>query len=268
MERFAKQANAAAQKLGTSTRDYTNAALIYYQQGLSDQEVKARADVTLKAANVTGQSGEDTSKQLTAIWNGYKVSAAESELYIDKVAKVAASTSADLKEMATAMSKVAAAAKTSGVDIDRLNGMLATVVSTTREAPESIGTSFRTIFARLGDLKMGKIDEDGVGLGTVSTKLQEVGVQILDQTGNMRNMGDIIDDIAKKWNSWNQAQKQSAAIALAGQRQYSRFMSLFENQDMYKQAVETSKNAVGELQSEQDIYMESTAAHLKQLDAA
>lgn len=268
MERFARQANAAAQKLGTSTRDYTNAALIYYQQGLSDQEVKARADVTLKAANVTGQSGEDTSKQLTAIWNGYKVSAAESELYIDKVAKVAASTSADLKEMATAMSKVAAAAKTSGVDIDRLNGMIATVVSTTREAPESIGTSFRTIFARLGDLKMGKTDEDGVGLGTVSTKLQEVGVQILDQTGNMRNMGDIIDDIAKKWNNWNQAQKQSAAIALAGQRQYSRFMSLFENWDMYTQAVNTSKDAVGELQSEQDIYMESTAAHLKQLDAA
>ena len=268
MERFAKQANAASQKLGASTRDYTNAALIYYQQGLNDAESQARAEVTVKAANVTRQSGEEVSEQLTAIWNGYKVSAEETELYIDKVAKVAASTAADLEEMATAMSKVASAANSAGVDIDRLNGMLSTVISVTREAPETIGTSFRTIFARLGDLKLGKTDEDGVDLGTVSGQLESLGIQILDRNGDMRDMGDIIEDVAKKWEDWTQAQRQAAAIAMAGQRQYSRLIALFDNWDMYTKAVDDSRNAVGELQKEQDIYMESTAAHLKQLQTA
>ena len=268
MERFAKQANAASQRLGASTRDYTNAALIYYQQGLNDAESQARAEVTVKAANVTRQSGEEVSEQLTAIWNGYKVSAEETELYIDKVAKVAASTAADLEEMATAMSKVASAANSAGVDIDRLNGMLSTVISVTREAPETIGTSFRTIFARLGDLKLGKTDEDGVDLGTVSGQLESLGIQILDRNGDMRDMGDIIEDVAKKWEGWTQAQRQAAAIAMAGQRQYSRLIALFDNWDMYTKAVDDSRNAVGELQKEQDIYMESTAAHLKQLQTA
>lgn len=36
MDRFAEKANNAAKNLGTSTTDYTNAALIYAQQGLSD----------------------------------------------------------------------------------------------------------------------------------------------------------------------------------------------------------------------------------------
>ena len=199
MDRFAIQANRAAQKLGASTRDYTDAALIYYQQGLNDTETAARAEVTVKAANVTGQSGDAVSEQLTAIWNGYKVAAEETELYIDKVAKVAATTAADLNEMATAMSKVASAANSAGVDIDHLNGMLSTVISVTREAPETIGTSFRTIFARLGDLSLGKTDEEGVDLGNVSGKLHQLGVEVLDQTGNMRDMQDIITDVAAKW---------------------------------------------------------------------
>jgi hypothetical protein len=58
MAKFAKEANAAAKRLSTTTTDYTNASLIYYQQGLSDAEVKKRADVTLKMANVSGQTAE------------------------------------------------------------------------------------------------------------------------------------------------------------------------------------------------------------------
>jgi len=53
MERFAEKANKSAKELKRGTTDYTNAALIYYQQGLSDEDVAARTDVTLKTANVT-----------------------------------------------------------------------------------------------------------------------------------------------------------------------------------------------------------------------
>ena len=198
MEKFAIQANKAAQGLGASTRDYTNAALIYYQQGLDDAESQRRAEITVKTANVTGQTGREASEQLTAIWNGYKVNAEEAELYIDKVAAVAAGTAADLEEMATGMSKVAAAANAAGVDIDQLNATLATVVSVTREAPETIGSAFKTIYARLGDLKLGGTDEDGVTLGKVSGQLEALGVQILKDNGDMREMGDIVEDIAAK----------------------------------------------------------------------
>ena len=54
MARFAKEANAAAKGLSATTLDYTDASLIYYQQGLDDQAVKARTDVTIKLANVSG----------------------------------------------------------------------------------------------------------------------------------------------------------------------------------------------------------------------
>lgn len=265
MERFARQANEAAKSLGASTLDYTGASVIYYQQGLNDEEVAARAETTLKAANVTGQSGEDVSEQLTAIWNGYKVSAEEAELYIDKVTKVAATTASDLNELATGMSKVASAAASAGVDIDQLNATLATVISVTREAPETIGTAFRSIYARLGDLALDGEDEFGVSLGTVSGQLEELGIQILDEQGQMRDMGDIIEDTAAKWQTWTQAQRQAAAVAMAGKQQYSRLIALFDNWGMYESALADSQTAAGALNEQQDIYMESTEAHLQKL---
>lgn len=267
METFARQANAAAKALGASTLDYTQASLIYYQQGLSDKEAQARAETTLKAANVTGQTGEEVSEQLTAVWNGYKVTAEETEAYVDKLAAVAAATASDLEELSVGMSKVASAAAAMGVDVDKLNGMLSTVISVTRQAPESAGTAFKTIFARMEDLELDGEDEFGVSLGEVSSSLESMGVHILDATGSMRELGDVIEEVGNKWNSgaWSDAEKQALAIDLAGKRQYNNLLALFENWDMYNEAVNTSINAVGTLQHQQDIYMESTAAHLEQL---
>ena len=267
MDEFAIKANEAAKNLGASTLDYTNAALIYYQQGLSAEESQKRAEITLKTANVTGQTGEEVSEQLTAVWNGYKVSASEAELYIDKLAAIAASTAADLEELSTGMSKVASAANSAGVDVDQLSSILSTVISVTREAPETVGSAFKTIFARMGDLALDGEDEYGVKLGKVSSQMQELGIQILDQNGQMRDMGDIIEDTAAKWQTWTQAQKQAAAVAMAGKMQYSRLIALFDNWDMYEKSMLTAAEAAGTLNEQQAIYLDSTTARLNKLKA-
>ena len=263
MERFAETANRAAKGLGASTRDYTEAALIFYQQGLNDSQAQKRAEVTLKAANVTGQSTQDVSEQLTAIWNGYKVSNAEAELYIDKVAAVAADTAADLEELATGMSKVASAANLMGVDIDQLNAQLATVVSVTRQAPESVGVAFKTIFARMGDIKAGLDDE--TTLGNYTAKMAELGVNVLDANGNLRDMGEVIEEIGNNWQNLSREQQINLSQVMAGVRQYNNLLALFDNWDMYTDALNTSANAAGTLQHQQDIYMESVEAHLQKM---
>lgn len=268
MDKFALKANEAAKSLGKATTDYTEASLIYYQQGLSDQEVEARSEVTLKAANVTGQSTDEVSEQLTAVWNGYKVSAEEAELYVDKLAAVAATTASDLEELSVGMSKVASAANIMGVDVDQLNAQLATIVSVTREAPESIGNALKTIYGRMSTIQAGGIDEeDGTTLTSYSEKMNQFGINVLDANSNLRDMGDVIEEIGSKWNSFSREQQTGLAQAIGGIRQYSRVMALFDNWGMYTDALETSKDSLGTLQKQQDIYMESTNAKLKTLKA-
>lgn len=266
MERFARTANQAAQRLGKSTTDYTNAALIYYQQGLGDQEAQKRAEVTLKAANVTGQSTKTVSEQLTSVWNGYNITVEQSEAAIDKLAAVAATTASDLEELSTGMSKVASAANIMGVDIDQLSAQLATIISVTRQAPESVGTALKTIYARMGDIQAGLDGE--TSLDQYTKKMNEMGVNVLNAEGKLRDMGEVIEEVGEKWPQMSREQQVALSQIMAGTRQYNNLLSLFNNWDMYKGALKTSKTSLGTLQEQQDTYMESTQAHIAQLDAA
>ena len=268
MEKFANKANKAAQGLAASTTSYTNASLIYYQQGLSDKDVEARTAVTIKAANVTGQSAAEVSEQLTAVWNGYKVVAEEAESYVDKLAAVAATTAADLQELSEGMSKVASAANTMGVDIDQLSAQLSTIISVTRQDANVVGTALKTIYARLGDLKVDGADEFGTTLGDVSGQMQQMGIQVLEENGDLREMGDVIEEVASKWEGWTSAQRQAAAVAMAGKRQYNNLIALFENWNMYESALATSQNADGTLEKQQQTYKESIEAMLQEVSTA
>ena len=267
MANFAKQANAAAQSLGRTTTDYTKAALIYAQQGLSDEQIARRSEITLKTANVTGQSTQAVSEELTAVWNGYKVSAEEAELYVDRLAAVAATTASDLEELSTGMSKVASAAAAMGVGQDQLAAQLSTIISVTRQAPESVGTALRTVYARISDIKAG-IDEDGVTLGNYSGKMAELGFNVLDAAGNLRDMGQVMEEIGGRWQDLTREQQINLAQTMAGQRQYSNLIALFDNFESYNKALATAQNAEGTLAQQQDIAMERTTAHLNILKAS
>lgn len=263
MDAFARKANEAAKALGASTKEYAKASLIYYQQGLTDQEVEVRTDVTLKAANVTGQDAQAVSEQLTAVWNGYKVSAQESEKYIDKLSAVAAKTAADLEELSTGMSKVASAANIMGVDIDQLNAQLATIVSVTREAPESIGTALKTVYARMSDIESG-LDAETT-LGEYTKQMAQMGFNALDVNGNLRDMGEVVEEIGNNWNNLSRNQQVALAQTIAGTRQYSRMMALFDNWDMYKDAKSTSLNSEGTLAKQNEIALDSLDKKIQQL---
>ena len=155
--------------------------------------------MSTKLANASQQDTATTSDQITAYMNAYgldnnidKLNAA-----LDSWANVANISAADVGELAEASQKAASAAATLGVSTDQLNAQIATIESVTREAPEQIGNGLKTLYARFSDLKTGKTLDDNITLGTVTKQLQGAGVNIFDQNNNMRNVGDIIEDLMK-----------------------------------------------------------------------
>lgn len=265
MQNFAEQANDAALALGQQTTEYTNASLIYAQQGLPQEEIEARARVTLMAANVTGQDAQNVSEQLTAVWNGFNVTAQETELYVDRLAVAAAATAADLEELSIGMSRVASAASTMGVTEEQLASQLATIISVTREAPESVGTALRSIYTRMSDIESGLDDE--TSLGYYTGQMAQFGVEVLDANGEMRDLGEVIEEVGGKWSDYSREQQIALAQIMGGTYQFNDLLALFDNWDDYVSTLGLVQDAEGELQKQQDIYMESTAAHLNQLDA-
>ena len=266
MKEFAVQANQAAQALGRSTMDYSKAALTFYQQGLSDEDVQARTQSTLIAQNITG-AGQEMADYLTAVWNGYKVANEEAELYVDKLAAVADSSASNMAQLATAMSKVASTANMLGVPVDKLNAQIATITATTRQAPETVGNALKTIYARINDIATGA-DDAQISLGNYSSKMLEVGFSVLDASGKLRDTGDVMDEIGSKWATLSREQQIYLARTMAGQRQYNNLLALFENWSKYSELVNISMDSQGAAMEKNQRYLDSYAAKLEQFGAA
>lgn len=269
MAKFADQANRAAQSLSTTTTSYTDAALIYYQQGIRDQEeIAGRTETTIKLANVSRQSAEEVSSQMTAIWNNFDDGSKSLEYYADVITALGANTAASSEEIASGMSKFAAVAETVGLSYEYAASSLATIVATTRQSEDTVGTGLRTIFSRLEGLKLGETLEDGVDLNKYSAALKTIGVDILDATGQLKQMDDILDETAQHWDSLDRAQKVAFATTVGGVRQYTNLIALLDNWDMMQENVGIAKGSEGTLQEQADIYAESWEAAQKRVRAA
>ena len=183
MTKFAETANRAAKTLSTTTTDYTNASLIYYQQGLNDQQVKERTDITIKMANVARESAEVVSDQMTAVWNNFDNGSKSLEYYADVMTALGAATASSTDEIAAGLEKFAAISETVGLSYEYATAALATVTDKTRQSADVVGTAFKTMFARIQGLKLGETLEDGTDLNQYSKALLAVGINIKDANG-------------------------------------------------------------------------------------
>ena len=268
MANFAQQANNAAKALSTTTTAYTKASLIYYQQGLNDQQVKERTDVTVKMANITGQSAQQVSDQMTAIWNNFDNGSKSLEYYADVITALGAATASSSAEISQGLQKFAAIADTVGLSYENATAALATIVATTRQSADSVGTGLRTLFSRLQSLSLGETLEDGVNLTKYSKALKTVGVEALDAQDNLRQMDDVLADLGEKWQDLTDAQKTALAQTVGGVRQYTTLMALMENFDFYKQNQQIAAGSEGTVQKQQEVYEKSWQAASKRVRAS
>ena len=260
MVKFAKQANIAAKALSTTTTEYTDAALIYYQQGLNDEQVKERTDITIKMANVARESAETVSDQMTAVWNNFYDGSQSLEHYADAMVRLGADTASSSDEIAGGLEKFAAVANTIGLSFDNAAAALATITATTRQSEDVVGTALKTIFARIQGLKLGETLEDGTTLNQYSQALEKVGINIKNSNGELKDMDNIIEEIGDKWGTIDKDQQVALAQQVAGVRQYTQLIALMDNFDYYKENLERAQNADGSLQKQADVYAESWEA--------
>lgn len=269
MAKFAEQANKAAKALNTTTTSYTNAALIYYQQGLSDSEIKERTDITIKMANVARESAEVVSDQLTAVWNNfYKEGEKGLQHYADVMTALGAETASSTDEIAGGLEKFSSIADMIGLSFEYAASALATITATTRQSEEVVGTALKTIFARIQGLKLGETLEDGTDLNKYSDSLKRVGIEIFDTTGQLKNMDDILNEIGARWDQLAKNEQVALAQAVAGIRQYNQLVSLMDNWDYFQQNLQIANTSEGALDEQAKIYEESWEAASNHVRAA
>jgi TP901 family phage tail tape measure protein len=255
-----------AKKTGLATSEISGVIVQFVRQGRSMQDAFRLAEVAAKSAKVAGIQASEAVNFLTSAVNGFGLAATQAESIADKFAAIAAKSASSFEELAIAMSKVAPTAKSAGIGVDFMMGVIAKGIETTREAPENIGTAFKTIFARMREVTdLGKAMEDGMSLNRVEKALGSVGVSLRDSVGQFRNLEDVLIEVGRKWNTLTSIEQAYLATALAGSRQQPRLLAIFNNFERTEELIAISASAAGELEDQHLEYMEGLEAAMTKM---
>lgn len=163
------------------------------------------------------ESTEATEK-LTAVLNGYKLGAEDAAGVVDKLVGVDLIAATSAEELATAMQYVSSQAANAGISFDKLIGLITVGSETTRLSAETIGNTWKSILARMEQVKAGvDIDDEGESLNNVEKVLNRFNIKLRDSMHEFRNMEDVIDEVGQKWENFNSVQQQQIATAIAGE---------------------------------------------------
>ena len=259
-----------ARELGATTVEVTQAADSWLRQGyeLSDVETLIRDSMMLSKLGKIDSA--EATKALTSTMKGYKIAVSDASTIVDKFSTVDMNAAVSAGELATAMAECAVGADLSGISIDRLTGYLARVLETTQDGAESVGVFFKTLIARMSNIKSGKLvdPETQEDLSDVERVLKNNGITLRDNADQFRNFGDILDEVAAKWKTWSNVTQAAVAVAFSGIRNQEKFKVLMEGYDEALGYADIAANSTGNATQKYAAYLEGVEAHLNKLTAA
>ena len=268
-----------ANRLGVSTLGAYQSATLYYQQGLGDKQVGAISEETLKMARIASLDYADATNYMTAALRGFnmELNNTSAERVNDVYNRLAAMTAADTAGIATAMTKTASIAKSAGIEFEQMAAFLAQIIETTQESPETAGTAMKTVIARFSEVKKlyseGEIlgsDEEGeeINVNKIQEALRKVGISMTGFFTGTQGLGDILIELASKWNTLDVATQRYIATTAAGSRQQSRFIALMQDYSRTQELVSAAYSAEGASQTQFEKTLDSLDAKTQQLKNA
>lgn len=191
--------------------------------------------------------------------------------------------------LASALQRSASALKTAGNDIDESIGLI-TAGNQVVQDPESVGAAMRVISLRLTGTSQAKqelseLNEDTDGVITTVSKLRETimnatkvasngykGVDLFDKNGNYRSTASVLQDIADIYSEIEETDKKTKSNnvnllleTIAGKNRANTAASILQSPDILREAIESSKNAKGSADRENETYLSSLEAHITKL---
>ena len=268
-----------AQDLGVSINGLYQATTLYYQQGLKTNEAMQLGIETMKMAKIAGMESTEATQAMTAALRGFNMELTETSAtqVNDVYSQLAAVTAADTEQIATAMNKTASIAHSANMEFETTAALLAQIIETTQEAPETAGTAMKTIIARFSEVKSlrdsgqskGEDSEgEGIDVNKIQTALGSVGISMEGFFAGTEGLDQILLKLAEKWDELDFSTQRYIATMAAGSRQQSRFIAMMSDYERTTELVAEASNAAGASQKQYMKTQESLESILTRLQNA
>lgn len=163
-----------------------------------------------------------------------------------------------LEDLAESFAITAAQARAVGVEVDQLNGIIGAIAEVTTLSSTEIGNFARTILSAL---------ESDAAIKT----LQEYGIAVKDVAGDLRDWGEVMQDVYDFWRTGAISDRELSAIGRVlggGARRGPQFVAFLKEYGRVNEIAAKSADASGDAAEALDIKMDTLRNTINELSVA
>lgn len=265
-----------AHEMSATVTDVAEGADAWLRQGKSAEEATQLIRASMVMSRIGVIKSAEATEYLTSVLNGYNMETQDVMHVVDAMSQVDIESASSIDDLAIALQRSTATAQQAGVSFERLLGYVAAVRETTQRSASVIGEAMKSIFSRMGSVKAGTfLSEDleseysdiTTYVNDVEKVLSKVGIRLRDTNKDFRDAQDILDEVAKGWETYDDLTKQALATAIAGTRQRENFLALMQSYDKALALENSALNSNGKAMQKYAVYQDSIAAKQDRINA-
>lgn len=270
--------NKIATETGRTTTEVLTAANDWLRAGYDIKNANILIKDSMKLSTLGMIDSAKATEYLISTMKGWKLRTDEVADAVDDLTALDMAFATSAGDIAQAMAKGNVSASLAGMDRKTYEAMLTAVMDVGQQGADVVGTAFKTLFARYGNVKSGKYannynssesdseaNEETVKLNDIETVLDKVNIKTRNSIGQFRNIDEVLADISEKWNTIDQVSQNAITTALGGTRQREVVNTLFENWSSVEKAKRITEESNGTADQKMANYTSSIEAAQKGL---
>jgi|GEM_PF-4097302 len=202
---------------GRSADEAMDAAIRFSRLGLTRVQVIKAVETALMAANVAEVDAAYAAEKLSAIYATYKLTVDDLPVVLNRLNAISNRYNVTNKDLLEGITRVAAMAKTVGLELRDLEGLIGATVGATGRPGQEIGTALRFAITKTSRPE------------SVQNLKDTFDFDMTRPTGEMKGYLEILEDLSTLYPTLNSYEKQRLLDMTAGARQSAKFATILEN---------------------------------------
>lgn len=272
MKALASSAIEVGKQYGRSAIEYLSAVTEFARAGFG-KEAEQLGKISILLQNVGDVSAQTANEMLLAVNAAYELGGSQEKLIrvVDMLNEVSNRNPTSVQKMAEGISVAANVFKQAGFSIEEFIALVGTATSATQRSGSETARALRTVLMNIRQVVDDEAETTTESISKAEAVLRSVGIEIRKTTGAFREPMEILRDLAKVYKELGEqgrTVKQAEVLeALAGKRQSNVLAAVLGQFGMVEKQLQEALNSSGSAIKENEIYMQSWEAKIKQLGA-
>lgn len=237
----------------------------FKKSGYSDDDAAQLALVAQMYRNVADEQLDagTAADFIVSQMKAFNLEASDAEHIIDAVNEVSNNYAVSSSDLARNIGNASAAMAAGGNTMEQTLGMMTAMTEITRSGSKA-SRGLVTIQSRYNQI----LDESSSTGKKLTDFYTQHGIQLKDETGQLRSMYDVLGDLSSKWGGLTDDEKKYFALIQGGATQTQNLMALMSNFETAVDATKTAMESSGSAAEENAAAMESLQKKIDNLKAA